>query len=604
MNGSTITRLILIAVGLFMAVANQTALAQRSRPDAIPSSLCDRNNVLEIIQQQIDGTKTFDDTVQRIAVLIRAADLIWPYQQNKARAAFIEAFDLATRNHKEKGDQTSREGRLPVQASDQRYIVITAIGKRDLGWARKLSDQISRDEASEAEEKVTRDARQDARTAEKLLSVAYSLLPTDQSAALTFARSSLRYSATIQLPGFLYKLAELNKASADQFYQEALSAYANAPMDQFLYLSSYPFGKNREVGEMPIWTTYQVPSGFLPNPTLQRLFTQTLLRRAQQVVENPAVTNPASRFSEAEQIWMALTRLGSQVETSLPELTTPLEQAKAGIFALLSQKDQQRVGETLADPPKRAFNELLEDAEKQADPARREAGLALAVLNASDSESLDHVVAAAEKIDDSQLRDQVLSRLHFNRTQRATKEKKLDEARRLAAKVAELDQRAFLYSQIVTESIKQTKNDIEARDMLEEVVAVIARAPDTEAKARALLGIAYLYAKVDPNRSVGLLGDAVKSINRIESPDFSRDYVIKRIEGRSFGFYTTLRTPGFSPENGFRELGKVDFDSALYQASNFTNKSLRTLTTLALVEPCLQQRQQQQKSRTKKNSKP
>lgn len=604
MKTFSITQLVVIALGLYIAIANQTALAQRSRPNAISSSYCNRDSALEIIRQQIDGTKTFDDTVQRIAVLIRAADLLWPYQQKQSRAAFIEAFDLATRNYKEKGEQTSSVGRLPVRTPDQRYIVISAIGKRDLAWARKLSDQLLQDESREAEEKATRDADQDARTGEKLLSVANSFLLSDQSAALTFARASLRYPATIQVPGFLYRLAELNKASADQLYREALVAYASTPMDQFLYLSSYPFGNNREVGGLPIWTTYQVPSSFVPNPTLQRLFVQTLLRRAQQVVENPAAANPAGRFSEAQQIWIALTRLEPQVETSLPDLTTPLQQAKAGIFPLLSQKDQQRVSETLADPPKRSFDELIEDAEKQADPARREAGLALAVLNASDSESLDHVVAAADKIDDSQLREQVLSRLYFNRTQQATKEKKLDEARKLAAKVSELDQRAFLYSQIVTESLKQTKNDVEARDMLEEVVGMIAKAPDTEVKARALLGVAYLYARVDPNRSVGILSDAVKSINRIESPDFSRDYVIKKIEGRAFGFYTTLRTPGFSPENGFRELGKLDFDSTLYQASNFTDKSLRALTTLALVEPCLQQGRPQQKPAKVKTPKP
>jgi hypothetical protein len=86
---------------------------------------------------------------------------------------------------------------------------------------------------------------------------------------------------------------------------------------------------------------------------------------------------------------------------------------------------------------------------------------------------------------------------------------------------------------------------------------------------------------------VSVLGDAVKSINKIEAPDFSRDWVIKRIEGKSFGYYTTLQTTGLDPDNAFREIGKLDFDGTLYQAANFTNKSLRSMTTLAVVEPCL-----------------
>src|SRR5687767_3251285 len=327
------TRLLLIAFGLFVALANQTAFAQGAKANLVPSSFCTRDSTLDTIQQQLDGSKTFDDTVQRITVLIRGADLAWPYRQDKARGALTEAFDLATRNFKESGDRTVREGRMPVQLPDQRYLVITAIAKRDAAWARKLADQILEEESRDAEDKTTRDPQQERKIGERLLNVAYNLLATDPASALTFARKSVAYPATIQLPGFLYRLSELNKAAADQFYQEALSAYANAPMDQFLYLSSYPFGRNREVGEMPIYTYYKVPDGFAPNPALQRLFIQTLLRRAQEIVEKPGAPVPGARFSETEQIWMALNRLESHVQLSLTEFVGPLQQAKTNVTA-------------------------------------------------------------------------------------------------------------------------------------------------------------------------------------------------------------------------------------------------------------------------------
>jgi len=38
----------------------------------------------------------------------RAADLLWPHEQDKAMAAFMEAFDLAVQNLKEHGDQIAR----------------------------------------------------------------------------------------------------------------------------------------------------------------------------------------------------------------------------------------------------------------------------------------------------------------------------------------------------------------------------------------------------------------------------------------------------------------------------------------------------------------
>jgi hypothetical protein len=104
-----------------------------------------------------------------------------------------------------------------------------------------------------------------------------------------------------------------------------------------------------------------------------------------------------------------------------------------------------------------------------------------------------------------------------------------------------------------------------------------------------LLGLANLYAKIDLNRAIELLGAAVNCINRLEAPDFSDQYVQIKVEGKEFGFYTGFPAPGFSPENGFREVGQQDFDGVLYQAANFSDKSLRALTTIAIVEPCLQQ---------------
>lgn len=564
------------------------ARAQNQEPK--PSPVCQRDDALNVIQQQIEVSKLIDDEVKRISVLIRAADLLWPYRQDKARAALREAFDLATRNYKEKGDEPSLQGHLVVRAADQRYRVIGAIAKRDAAWARKLSDQILEEEAKEAEEKVTKDFERDARTAEKLLAAASALLTSDQPAALRFSGASLRYPPTMFLPIFLYRLAEINAAGADQFYREALTAYLSAPMERFLYLSSYPFGASGDVGEMPMYTAYGVPRNFTPKPALQRLFVQTLLQRAQQMIETPVV-NPAGdhgRLTESGQMWLALTRLGPQINRSLPDLAETARQASDTIFAMFSQADQRRVTNTVAERPQKSFDEMIEDAEGQQNPGNREGMLAIAVMHFSATETLEHVVSVAEKIDDTGLRAQILSWLYFERTQKAIKDKDFAEAKRLASKVVELDQRAYLYLKIAEELIKRTRNDSEARELLEEVLNAAAKAPDTEVKARALLGVAFLYTKLEANRAIAVLGDAVKVINHIESPDFSSDQVGRKIEGKAFGSYADLHTPGFNPENGFREVGKVDFEGAQNLAANFVDKSLRAMTMMALAEWCLQ----------------
>lgn len=588
---------------LFLILTAGYSTTGQQKSSETGSGLCSRENALETIRQQIDLTRTIDDQVKRIAVLLRAADLLWPYQRDKARSAFTEAFDLARQNYKEKGDKPLREGHLIVDVPDQRYRVITTIAKRDAAWARKLTDQMLQEEVAEADDKTAKDPDKDARTAEKLLSTAYALLPSDPAASLTFATSSLRYPPTIWLPMFLYKLSELNRPGADALYRQALVAYGSAPMERFLYLSSYPFGNSTDVGEMPMTTGYAVPNNFVPSVQLQHEFVQALLRRAQQAIENPGDTTDTRRsFSDTQQTWFALTRLESQIEKTLPDLIEAVRQAKGNLFTTLNQKEQQRLGntETSRGEPM-DFEHLIEGAGRVKDPAQRDGMLAMAAISGAQSDKpLEQIISAIEKIEDRDVREKLLNWVYFERAQQATSDKKLDEAKRFAAKVAELDQRAYLYLKIAEASIKQTKSDTEARELLEEVVTIASKAPDTMVKARALLGVAYLYTNVEVNRSVSVLSEAVRSINRIDSPDFSSDDAGRRIEGKAFGAYATMKTPGFNPENGFREIGKYDFDGTFYLAGNFADKPLRAMTTLALAKLCLEQTQSAKSEKPRK----
>jgi hypothetical protein len=569
-----------------------TATHAQKKTEAAPaSSFCNQESALEIITQQLDATKTFDDRVQRIAVLLSTADLLWPYQQEKARATFTEAFDLGEQEFKDKGDVIYREGKgLIAQKPDQRFSVINAIAKRDLAWARRLMEQMLIESANELKEGPTKNAQQEIRTNEKLLGMAMALVDSDQTAALSFAGSSLRYPATLYLPLFLYQLSALNRSVADAFYQDALRAYANAPMDRFLYLSSYPFGNDREAGEMPGYTIYKLPEAFAPSPALQRQFVQILLQRAQQLIDNPVEPAPGRALSEPGQIWLALTNLEKQIAASLPDLAPAAEQARGAVYAQLPQNAQRRVGETIAgrNAPKKSFDEQVEAAEKNLDVDRRDQQLVSALIGReSAAQTLERVLAVVDKISDSVIRQPLLNWLYFDRAQRAVKDKKLDEARKLAANVQELDQRAHLYLKIAEESLKQNPDQTQAQEMLDEVVAAAAKAPITIVRVRVQLGVAHLYSKLDMNRAIALMGEAVKSINQMDQPDFSSQYVTRKIEGKQFSSYAGFSTPGFSPETAFEELGKLDFDGMLSQASNLTNKSLRARTTLALIKPCL-----------------
>jgi hypothetical protein len=577
-------RLLIFLFALSFCVRAQ----DNAQPPRIKSSLCTRDNALTIVQQQIDFTKTFDDDYARVTVLLRSAGLIWPFEEKKARATYTDAFDVATRHFKEKGDEITGTGRMLIRQEDPRYVVIAAIAKHDAAWAKRLTDQLLKEQQQEADDKADKDTKRDLTTAERLLSTANSVLSTDENAALNFARSSLRYPATLNLASFLYQLSERDKSAADQFYQEALAAYASAPIERLLYLSSYPFGNDRDAGDMPGYIIYQVPAGFVPNPVLQRVFVQTLMQRAQTLIADPGQASRGTRRPDMDELWLAFTRLQPQIQKSLPDFSPAIETTRTNLSAKLSPDSQQDLQQKIEgdNPPVQTFDEKVETALKNPDVDRRDEQLAMAVLRSSD-EPLDHVLDVLEKIADTSLHEPLRNWLYFDRTQRAIKEKKLDDARKLAAKVDELDHRAFLYMRIAEESLKQNSDQTEAREVLEAVLDAAAKAPNTQVKVRALLGVAYLYTKFDMTRAVEVIGGAVHSINQIEHPDFRQQSVMRKIEGKTFASYAGFVTPGFNPENAFREIGKVDFDSMLNQASNFSDKLIRAMTTLAIVEQCL-----------------
>ena len=580
-----------VALLLCLLACLAAAVNAQHKPPAAKSSLCTLENAVDTTKQQIVTTRTFDNVGQRVAVLLRAADLLWPHEQDKALSAFTEAFDLAVQDYKEHGDQVRRTSQsrfaAVIMVPDQRFKVLSALAKRDPARARKLADQMLQDNAPEAGDKTRSNEPSPTPISDKLLQVARDLVATDPTAALSFARQSLRYPASLSLPAFFYDLSKTNKQAADRLYLDALTAYAKTPMDQFLYLSAYPFGNTRDAGEMPSYMMYRVPEGYIPNPALQRAFMQVLLSRAEGATENPADAPRNGRYSDQAQMWLALTRLEKQVQTELPDLFDAAVRAKETLFTLLSRPMQEAVaGEIRADDsPDPSFDTQIAEAEKLSDVGRRDQMLSFAVTRARD-EPVEKVLGVIDKISDENVRASLLNWFYYFRAQSMIGQKNLREARTFAGKVTELDQRAYLFTRIAEESLKTNEDQTEARDLLNEISSAVSKAPKTIVSARALLALAYLYAKLDVNRGIEELGNAVRTINALESPDFSQEWVMMKIEGKTFGSFASFSTPGFNPENAFREIGKLDFDGSLIQAAAFSDKSLRSLTTLSVIEPC------------------
>jgi hypothetical protein len=593
----------------------QGEVSAQSKPAGSGTSpFCSRDNAVEMIKQQIDLTKAFKNPIQRIAVLIRASDMLWPYEQERARAALTEAFELATENEKENEQKGPRSLILRLQIPDQRYVVIRAIAKRDPAWAKQLTQQMLKLDTEAREATSTRNSFNDLLTAERLLDSANQMIAADIKAAFDLARASLNYPASGALTRFLYRLAEVNQPASDQFYTQALAVYRDKPLREFLYLQAYPFAW-RETVNTPTFDSYVVPANFVTTQSLQRQFVQLLLLRAHQELERPLDQGDRYRDPHGNllpgvaHLLQGLILLEPQIRGSLPDLLAPLTEAREKILVSLSvgtQKLLTQPGREVSNTPEKTFDEQIEAAQKVPGVNRRDELIAEAVLSASsDKQGLAGVIQAIDKISDSNLRTRLLEWLYFRRATAAVKDKQFEEAEKLASQVEGVEQRAYLHIEIAKGLFGRNEMQTHAREILDEAITEAKKAGATIFAARTLLTASNLYTKIDPGGAISLLTDAINCINRIEGPDFSGDNQtqVKMVERKGGSGHYPLRfyMPGLDPESAFREMAKVDFDISLSQSSALADKLQRAMSTLALADTCLQQAQQQPKAKSKKS---
>jgi hypothetical protein len=287
------------------------------------------------------------------------------------------------------------------------------------------------------------------------------------------------------------------------------------------------------------------------------------------------------------------------VMTRAADLLWPYERAPAReIFRQaydLAVKDFREHGNDLAPTgisfaytarPDQRF--IVMTAIARRDPATRDFAIASLIMSAQGREQFARAEGLLDKVGDTPLREKLASYLYFRWTQQSVKEGQLDDATRLSKKVPELDYRAVLSFEIASAALKKSDDRARAAELLDAVAAEAEKAPDTPAKARALLGAAHLYADFDVTRASQLLRAAVKVVNLLPNPDFSSETIGREIGNSVFTMYAMYNVPGMRLENAFRELGALDFESALSAASDLSDKYQRALAVLALASKCLE----------------
>ncbi|MGI8788628.1 MAG: hypothetical protein ACR2HG_12800 [Pyrinomonadaceae bacterium] len=554
-----------------------------------PAKECNALLARQVVEQQADESKSVEETGKRIRILILAADFLWIADETAARKYFAEAFQIAQERFKEKGfeEERNKDGLL-VRQPDYRFGVIGAIAEHDAEWAKKLSEIVLKEFDEDKEKDKRRDFDKEHEVSE-IIGIAADVAKDNPNLALTLARRAMRYPLTNAWYFSLYEMAKNNQPLTDQIYGELLLNYADTEIFRLLYLSAYPFGRDRIFGVEKYSLGTSIPAGFSPNQNLQRQFLLTLFRRINRLTPENTIKSLEIKLPESVVAFTAMNEIEPLVMQQFPDLARTFSQAKIYLSsitpadALQDARKQEDFGKSYDTP----FDEKLAEVEKADEEGKLDDYQIFEIIRtAKTEENYKQAETWIDKIKEDSTRESASNYFYFQRSKLATKEKRFEDARKYALKVPKIEHRAVLFFDIAEAKLKEPMTKLDALETLLEVYQTAQKAPDTIEKAQVFLGTAFMYEKIDHYNALGALSDAIKTANKLENPNLFTSSVTQIIKGKDFTFFSSYAVPGFNITETFYELSKQDFLNALTNATNFSDKYLRTLAALATVKDC------------------
>lgn len=597
---------------------------KREEFDAATLELRQRSANLILLAEE-NSTK-LDNKRDAIRVQSLAADALWKHDQVRARHLFQNSFEAAIDYHHDgKGlGQERLAGEISLSKPDLRLEVIRLAGKHDAQLSRQFTDRYVEEKRREQEEKrnqskqprnydpafgtVDEASNDNLNIAEKLLSV-------NKKDAIERAEQAFAKGVP-QPAGYLFaKIAERDRATADQLYLMALDRLQRDKLPvpgQLLLLASYPFGDGN------VWVSggdgvnsyhFQVSDKFTIDENIIRRFIATaftvIARNAGPDISQLPDANVrigAALFA-AKLLQPRIAKYSPERLDEWQSLINALfnaanEQIQLGIDKTLNQINRDTKPEATASIDER-IKLLLDRAQNTNNVAQRDELYQEAALLADQKPDTPRALEIADKISNREHRKKLRSWLNFEAATRAINERKLDEARRYATEVEATDQSAYLFFQIARVALGD-KDQVKARNLLEEAAQKAVASENTPEKLRALLGLVSLFSRFDLQRGFDLAGETVRTANKIQNygPDQAR-------------LVRSLETPGgkglsVSVENAEEfDLGKAlaslagaDFERALLLAQSVEGKPLG-LTAVISVAASVFEKKQTEKSTNK-----
>lgn len=542
--------------------------------------------------------RSFRDLTLRARSLASIADLLWDLDRDQARVLFTKAWDAA--------EAAERENTAPVNLREE---VLRLAARHDRALAETFLESLKTDQADEQAEVSRNSLWGPSEALAKRLALARNLLTAgDVKRALEFAELALG-TATISTLEFLTQLREHDAAAADRFYASMIGRTQSGPEEAntISLLSSYLFTPHMYVMFAPdgkaetSWRETTLPP-INVDPQLRLNFFQT----AAGVLLQPVQASEKNQNADGLVIrYMVSQRLLPLFEQYAPSsLTASLRSQLPILREMISGDVQSAENEWLnkgLGPQTAEFRDREKSILDQIDRAKTSSErddlylkLALIARENNKSTARDY----AEKIDDSDLRKQVLAWVDWSLAIRVV-EKKESEAALALVRKGEFThiQRVWILTQVAGLLVKSDpeKALIVINDAIAEVGRIGNSDPD---RPGGLFAIAKALQSLDAVRAWEIAFDAVKAGNAAASFTGEDNAIRMGLRSSTQIFQRADPAPDFDVKGIFGKLAATDTDRTIELARAFQAEGPRAIATIAIARALLNEQSASSRSRS------
>jgi hypothetical protein len=508
-----------------------------------------------LVSHLADQARLSEDLAFAVRAQTQAATMLWPYDCERARAIFRQAFQSLARD--------------TLAASERRQLreeLLNRIASRDT----ELAEELARSLAYSTE--ISKESvRAEAERRELLISVALQIVERDPYRAMALGQLSLG-SPTVAPAPVREETALISQNFARLL---VLMRAVDAGLSDLLFASAVirlERAQAIDLNDIHTLGSYLVSS---VNSTAKDSISRTVIERFLSLAFNQITLHRESQEraapDEAAAVYFITRQLKDLFALYMPDRRLKVQRK---IAEMNEAGALDRTADlSLTQPTSPA--DIAGDARASSNESERDSLYARAALGWLTKGEISEAQSAARSISNAQTRDRVLAQI----ARRQTSEGRIDDAVAVALGIEDDTARVAALVKLAGAALA-SRDRVRAIELLDEAEAEVIKGQPSVARAQSLLTIVGSFSALDTVRAFEVMQTAIKSINDIPAPGGQ-----KRVAGdQQAGAAALNREDLFNLnfESTLAVLAQTDFDRALLLAQQLTIKDASLIAQLAV----------------------